>query len=85
MEECKTSNNFMQDIEYLKKFSHQMRLRILELTYGVGKSGAHVGGGLSAVEIMSTLYGAVLTYDIRKPDSKNKGPFYALRARVILP
>jgi transketolase len=33
-----------------------MRLRVLELTYGVGRSGTHLGAGLSVIEILSILY-----------------------------
>jgi len=65
----------MQNIEYIKEISHNIRLRILELTYSAGRSGAHAGGGLSAVEIMATLYGAVLKYNINNPLDKNRDRF----------
>lgn len=62
----------MYNTDYLKAFAHKMRLRILELAYGVGKSGAHVGGGLSTVEIFSTLYGSILKYDLNNPLDINR-------------
>ena len=65
----------MQNIEYIKEISHNIRLIILELTYSAGRSGAHAGGGLSAVEIMATLYGAVLKYNINNPLDKNRDRF----------
>jgi transketolase len=70
MVECKKKN--MYDIDYLLGFAKKMRLRILELAYGVGKNGAHVGGGLSVVEILTTLYGAILNFDINNPFDKNR-------------
>jgi transketolase len=65
----------MKKIDYLKEMSHRMRLRILELTYGVGKSGAHVGGSLSIVEILATLYGGLLQYNINNPLDRNRDRF----------
>jgi len=65
----------MEKYNYLKEISHKLRLRILELTYGVKKSGAHVGGGLSCVEILATLYGSVLKYDINNPLDKSRDRF----------
>lgn len=34
----------------------EIRKRILELAYGVGSNGSHLGGSLSAVEILNSLY-----------------------------
>lgn len=65
----------MPNFDQLKEISHKMRLRILELAYGVGKSGAHVGGGLSAVEIMTVLYGSILKYDIADPLKPDRDRF----------
>ena len=46
----------MQNIEAIKYFSKSIRRRIIELTYSTGDIGAHVGGGLSCVDLISTLY-----------------------------
>lgn len=50
----------MQDI-ILK--SKEMRKHIIEMTYYAGGYGAHIGGGLSLVEIMSVMYGKILKYN----------------------
>lgn len=50
MEEC---NRIM--IEKVKRQALQMRKRMLELSFKAGKNGAHLGGSLSAVEILSVL------------------------------
>lgn len=46
----------MQNIEDIISFSKNIRRRITELTYITGDIGAHIGGGLSCVDIISTLY-----------------------------
>ena len=45
-----------KDIKTLKEQSQWMRKRIVELAHKVGKNGAHLGGSLSIVEILSSLY-----------------------------
>lgn len=41
-----------------------MRKKSIELTYQMGNKGAHIGGGLSLIEIMAVLYMDVLKYDL---------------------
>jgi len=65
----------MKKNEHLKNIAKKLRLRILELTHGVGKNGAHVGGGLSAAEILATIYGYVLNFDLNNPLDKNRDRF----------
>lgn len=74
----------MQKIEYLKKMANILRLRILELTHSVGKNGAHVGGGLSAVEILVTLYGTILKFDTNNPLDKNRDRFILSKGHSAL-
>ena len=38
------------------QIAKRMRLRALEMAYKSGQNGAHLGGGLSAIEILATLY-----------------------------
>ena len=38
----------------------KIRRRILELGLGAGKNGAHIGSGLSIVDVLSVLYGSIL-------------------------
>jgi len=44
----------------IKELSKKMRIHAIEMAHNAGKKGAHLGGGLSAIEIFSTLYGAIL-------------------------
>ena len=52
-----------------------MRKRLLELTYLSGKNGAHIGGSLSTVETLITLYYNHLKYDIKNPKDLNRDRF----------
>ncbi len=45
------------DITQIAKMAKNMRINAIELAYKAGKSGSHLGGGLSAIEIMASLYG----------------------------
>ncbi len=65
----------MKNKKYLNEMSRNMRLRLLELTHGTGKTGAHIGGGLSVVEILVSLYNGVLKYDKNNPYDKNRDRF----------
>jgi len=64
-------------IKQIENSALMMRKNIVKMTYKMGPTGAHIGGGLSLVEIMSTLYLGVLKYDVN--DMNNE-----LRDRVIL-
>jgi len=59
--------NIINQFDYLRRISRDIRLRVLELTYKVGKSGAHTGGSLSLVEILVYLYNTKLKFDIKNP------------------
>jgi len=47
----------------IEEMAKAMRLRIIELTYKAGNKGAHLGGSLSSVEILATLYKTILQYN----------------------
>ncbi len=48
------------EINKLQEMAKHMRLKAIELAHQSGKNGAHLGGGLSAIEILAVLYGHVL-------------------------
>ena len=52
----------------LEKMAHRMRETALRLAYGAGKKGAHLGGGLSCIEILAALYGHAMNIS---PENKN--------------
>ncbi len=61
----------------MEKFARGMRLDIVELVYRAGKEGAHLGGCLSLVDILTVLYCKFLRFDV-------KNPAWELRDRLIL-
>lgn len=65
------------DEQELLSFSRRMRRDILDMGYRAGSEGAHLGGCLSLVEILSVLYSKVLRFDPQQLD-------WPLRDRVVL-
>ena len=64
-------------IEKCQAASKKIRINIIKMTHNVGNVGAHVGGALSMVEIMSSLYVGIMKYDVNNP-------FWDERDRFIL-
>lgn len=62
----------------------QMRLRALEMAYASGKNGAHLGGGLSAIEIFASLYGSVLNCDANDPLNENRDRLVVSKGHCVL-
>jgi len=54
-----------------------MRKNAIEIGFAAGNNGAHFGPGLSIIEIMATLYGAIMKFD-------TKSPFWSGRDKFIL-
>jgi transketolase len=50
-------------INHIERISNDIRIDIVDLTYRAGKNGAHIGGSLSSVEILATLYKAFIKRD----------------------
>ena len=49
-----------------------MRINAVRMTYRLGKIGAHIGGGLSLIEIMAVLYGRKLRIDKKNLQSESR-------------
>jgi transketolase len=64
------------DAAKIQEAAKKMRRKILDISFSCEKS-VHMGGALSMVDILATLYGEVLEYDVRNP-------FYEDRDRFIL-
>jgi len=54
-------------IDKCRKIAKQMRIDVVKMTFQTGNLGAHIGGGLSMVEIMAVLYGGVMKLDPTRP------------------
>lgn len=58
--------NKLNQLEELTKLANKMRRILLEVSLNCGEP-AHIGGGLSIVDIMAVLYGSILQLSIKKP------------------
>ena len=73
----------MTDMD-LKQLSKELRLQALKMAYDCGKNGSHVGPGLSSIEIMATLYGDVLRYDVDNPNDENRDRLVVSKGHCVL-
>lgn len=60
------------DVTGIRESAKRMRLLSLAMAYKAGKNGAHLGGGLSLIEIMAVLYGKVLNVDPENPTNPDR-------------
>ncbi len=68
----------------LKQFSKELRLSALKMAYDSGKNGSHVGPGLSSIEILATLYGDVMKYDVSHPEDENRDRLVVSKGHCVL-
>lgn len=67
----------------IEKMALQMRQQILNISYSCNLS-AHLGGGLSMVEILATLYGRILHYDLSNPRWADRDRFILSKGHGVL-
>lgn len=68
----------------INDLSRRMRLRALEMAYKSGQNGAHLGGGLSAIEILAMLYHDVLYVDPCNPCDENRDRLIVSKGHCVL-
>lgn len=68
----------------LKEMSQRMRLNGLDMALASGNNGSHLGGSLSAIEIIAVLYGEVLRYDVNNPLDDNRDRFIPSKNHCVL-
>jgi len=69
--------------ENIKDMAKTMRYKILEISHTCNLS-AHLGGGLSMVEIMAVLYGRILKYQIGNPRWDDRDRFILSKGHGVL-
>lgn len=62
----------------------KLRNNSLRMALNAGKSGAHLGGGLSLVEVFATLYGAVISDEKRNPANLNHDRVIISKGHCVL-
>ncbi|MGI2296577.1 transketolase [Paenibacillus sp. GXUN7292] len=70
-------NSREETILKIKSMNYKMRKQALEMALYAGAKGAHLGGGLSIIEILATLYGGIMQFD-------SSNPYWEMRDRFIL-
>ena len=59
----------------IKQMAKRMRKTVLDMSLAAGAGSSHLGGGLSIIELMATLYGAVMRYDPNNPQWNERDRF----------
>ena len=67
--------NTENQIQTIKNLSKKVRKNILDMSLSAGSSSAHFGGALSAVEIVSTLFGSIMSIDKKNPKIEDRDRF----------
>ena len=63
------------DVQSIEQMAIKMRKHAIKMAYSAGDNGAHLGPGLSIVELMATLYGAVMKFDVKNPMDADRDRF----------
>lgn len=61
-----------------------IRINALEMGKQAGKAGAHLGGSFSAIDIIATLYGAILNIDANNPSWEGRDRFITSKRHCYL-
>ena len=70
--------------EEIKNFSYQVRKNILEMAFEAGSSSAHIGGALSIVEIISSLFSYKMRIDKTDPNWEDRDRFILSKGHACL-
>jgi len=64
-------------MEKCRRLASDLRKEIIEISYGTGRKGVHLGSALSIADVLSVLYGSIMNYNVDDPT-------WAERDRFIL-
>ena len=67
-----------------EKWAKEMKLKALDMAFGTGSLGAHIGGGFSAMEIYSVLYSGILNVGKNSLHSDNRDRIIASKGHGVL-
>lgn len=77
-------NHSGSNIIRLKEMAKRMRLDAMDMALASGSNGSHLGGSLSAIEIMAVLYGEVLKYNVANPLDVYRDRFIPSKNHCVL-
>lgn len=72
------------ELDRTKQIAKYVRRDIIEMTHAVGFHGAHIGGSLSAVELLTTLYFNILKYDKDNMTADNRDRFILSKGHAAM-
>lgn len=67
-----------------KTWAKEMKLKALDMAFGTGPLGAHIGGGFSAMEIYSVLYSGILNVGSKFINSEKRDRIIASKGHGVL-
>jgi transketolase len=73
----------MMELSEIQAMAKTMRKKILDISYACNLS-THLGGGLSMVDLMATLYGRVLRFDPYNPHWEERDRFILSKGHGVL-
>lgn len=68
----------------IQKMAERMREHAIHMAFSAGANGAHLGGGLSMIDIMATLYGGILHIDPKNPLWDERDRFILSKGHGVL-
>ncbi len=77
--------NMENDTKYLINLAIKLRNNCLKIALDAGRNGAHLGGGLSLVEVFAVLYGSVLKFDSENLFDENRDRLIVSKGHCVLP
>ncbi|MGX8796247.1 transketolase [Fusibacter sp. JL298sf-3] len=74
----------MQSKTALEQMAKRIRKSIMKMALNSGTKGAHMGGSLSAADILAVLYGDVMRYDAQNPTWEGRDRFIMSKAHSAI-
>jgi Transketolase, N-terminal subunit len=68
----------------IEEMAKKMRKTAIDMAFNVGKKGAHLGPGLSSIEILACLYGGVMNINPKNPNWEGRDYFIPSKAHCVL-
>ncbi len=59
-------------LDEISDLAKKIRLSVIETGFKAGRKGAHFGGALSCIEILSCLYGGIMDFDVENPGDESR-------------
>ena len=72
------------DILKIKQMALRMRKHALNMALAAGAHSSHFGGGVSVIDIVATLYGAIMRYNVGQPEWGERDRFILSKGHGVL-